>query len=335
MPKRAFAIRLAACLLAGCLVCPAPRAAALWDPFGFWGGFDAGDGGDGWQAPGGTAAPLRSETQRAYGSAGLVAWPGVLISVYLDEQGGERWDDDEIARSRRQLAVAMEWIGAQCAAYHAAPAIRYDTGEEGSGLYRYLEYPGRFRGGEDADEGDDFYDAIDALCAELDTDALHERYGTSSVGFLIFLPVAGSDFTIVHYCEDGSDFYYEYSCLYQYDIWSAPDTWNTPAVYAHEILHLFGAPDLYDGSTDPYVTPELLDYVLQNWPDAIMADTYGTGGPVYDRVDRALSPLTAYRLGLCGDWPGLADFPDTAAAPAAVFTLTNAPPGYQDALLPV
>ena len=28
---------------------------------------------------------------------------------------------------------------------------------------------------------------------------------------------------------------------------------ESPATYAHEILHLFGAPDLYAGSGDPYV----------------------------------------------------------------------------------
>ena len=63
-----------------------------------------------------------------------------------------------------------------------------------------------FAGGEAADEGQTFYADMDKLCARLDTAELAETYGTTNIGFLVFLPVAGCSFTMVHYLEDGSSY---------------------------------------------------------------------------------------------------------------------------------
>ena len=259
--------------------------------------------------------------QRTYGSAGLLAWPSVLVSVYLDEAGGAAWDEDAIAQSRETLAVAVDWIKAQCAAYNVSADITYDDGTPDSGLFVHTSYNGSFAGGTASDESDGFYAAVYDLCAELDTPELREKYGTSSIGFLIFLPVAGASFTMVHYLEDGSDYYHEFSCLYRADAYTGPDAFETPAVYAHEILHLYGAPDLYEGSSDYYVTPALTAYVEQTWPDEIMLDTYGPGGTlVYGGVDKQLGPLTAARLGLCTGFDGQESFPAVMETPAGAFS---------------
>lgn len=341
MGKRILALLLAACLLAGCSARPdALSASQTWfggwpdwyddffdDPWGGW------DFGDPWGSGGGYKSGL-SETQRAYGSAGLVGWPSVLISIYLDERDGESWDEAEIDRCRRQLGVAVGWIEEQCAAYNAYPTIHYDDGTPDSGLFVHETYPGRFQGGEDSDEDDDFYDILDDLCNRLDTDELHQRYGTNSVGFVVFLPVTGSAFTMVHYYDDDAYYYPEYSCLYQYDVWSGDKVWDEPSTYAHELLHLYGAPDLYEDSSDNFVTPELTEYIQRTWPDAIMVDTYSDRGMLYDRIEKSICPLTAYRLGLCAAWPGLAEFPETGRTPAGVFTYENEPVAFETGAMP-
>ena len=263
-----------------------------------------------------------------YGSVGLLAFPSVLVSVYLDEAGGgHTWTDEGIARSRANLAVAVDWINEQCAAYNASARITCDDGTD-EDLFVRMEYNGRFRGGVESDEDDDLLDAADLLCEQLDTAALRQKYGTSSIGFLYFLPLEGSAFTMVHYAEDGSYYYYEYSILYEYDAYSAPGTFDSPAVYAHEILHLYGAPDLYDGSSDLFVSPEMVRYVSENWPTAIMQDTYSADGGIdYDFIDRSICPITAYRLGLCTDFEGLELFPALAATRPGVFEDEAAPDG--------
>ena len=263
-----------------------------------------------------------TEAQRMYGSAGLLGWPSVLVSVYLDEAGGgASWSEADIARSRETLATAVDWIEQQCSQYGLTASISYDDGTPDNGLFYHVSYDGRFAGGTDSQESDAFYAAAYDLCEGLDTDELRSRYGTSSIGFLLFLPVRGSSFTMVHYLEDGADYYQEFSCLYRIDAYSGPEDFETPAVYAHEILHLYGAPDLYEGSSDYYVTPELTRYVQSQWPDAIMLDTYGPDGSlIYGAVEKQISPLTAARLGLCSGFAGQESFPAVCETPPGVFS---------------
>ena len=212
----------------------------------------------------------------------------------------------------------MDLITDQAAEYGVTPTLY--AGEED--LVIRMRYAGTFAGGQSADESETFYRAAEALCEELDTETLTKTYGTSNIGFLLFLPVAGCSFTMVHYLEDGDAYYHEYSCLYRENAFFPEGTFETPAVYAHEILHLFGAPDLYDRSNDLFVTPALVDYVETSWPDAIMQDTYNADGSLdYEAVDKIICPLTAYRLGLCATFAGIEQFPAAAADPPGTFRL--------------
>lgn len=255
--------------------------------------------------------------QQKYGSAGLLAWPCVLYSVYLQQPDGPGWTEEEIARSQQNLAVAVDWITQQAAAYNAAPTLYY-----GEDLMTVLDYEPGFVGGEESDEGQAFYEDMDKVCGELNTADLAETYGTTNIGFLVFLPVAGCSFTMVHYLEDGGYYFNEYCCLYKDNVFFEPGTFDGPAVYAHEILHLFGAPDLYNGSNDLFVSRELVDYVARNWPDEIMHDTYATDGSLeYDVIHKEISPLTAYRLGLADSFPGMERFPLVTMDPPGTFRL--------------
>lgn len=284
-----------------------PGSPGLWEEGDTW----SGEGQDGWT--GGL-----SRDQMRYGSAGLLAWPCVLYSVYLEQPGGPGWTEEEIARSQEYLDIAVAWIEEQAAAYGASPRL-YHGGED---LVTVLGYDPGFVGGEDSDEGQQFYEDMDQMCGSLRTGQLAETYGTTNVGFLVFLPVAGCSFTMVHYLEDGGYYFNEYCCLYKENVFFDAGTFDGPAVYAHEILHLFGAPDLYDGSSDLFVSEELVDYVAATWPDAIMMDTYTAQGDLlYDSIPKSISPLTAYRLGLCDRFEGMELFPEACADPAGTFRL--------------
>ncbi|MGN0983907.1 MAG: hypothetical protein ACI4OI_03605 [Gemmiger sp.] len=265
---------------------------------------------------------------RRYGSVSLPDEPTILFSVYLDEEGGRCWDDAGIAQTRQSLAVAVDWLDTQITSYGTDFTLYWDDGSNEELSVR-CTVDHTFDGW---DEGDDFLLELDELCAGLDTEALHEAYGTDRVGFLFFLPVSGASYTMTHYLEDGDWFYHEYSLLYRYDAYSAPQTPESPAVYAHEILHLYGAPDLYEDSADYFVTGALVDYVYEQWPDAIMQYTYNDDGGIdYDRIDKILCPLTAFRLGLTDTFAGLDRFPAVAELPAGTFAEgppdAAAPPG--------
>ena len=268
-----------------------------------------------------TPEPTPDPDAALYGSVRLLEEPTVLVSVYLNDAAtGSIWTQEARAETQRYLAMAVEWIEAQAAGHGARTELYYDDGSAGSPLQCTYALQSRLRGGVDSEESAAFLDEMDALCATLDTAELRERYGTGNIGFLLFLPVRGTSFTMAHYADDGFDFYHEYCCLYRYDAYSEQVEPESPATYAHEILHLFGAPDLYEGSADPYVDGELTAYVEQTYPDEIMLSTYDPDGEnVYTAIDKTLSPLTAYCLGLVNSCPELPMFPQLAEVEPGVF----------------
>lgn len=256
-----------------------------------------------------------------YGSVSLLNEPTVLVSVYLNDAAtGSIWTKEAQADSRNSVAMAVDWLTQQAAGYGVTPTFYYDDGTDTSPLRYTYSLHSRLRGGVDSEESNDFLDEMDALCATLDTAELRQQYGTDRIGFLLFLPVSGTSFTMAHYAEDGTNFYYEYCCLYRYDAYAAQAEPESPATYAHEILHLFGAPDLYEGSSDPFVDGELTAYMEQNYPDDIMLSTYAEDGSnLYTSIDKVISPLTAYCLGLADSCPELAQFPKLAQIEPGVF----------------
>lgn len=264
-------------------------------------------------APTESPATVHAKTKRGmtYGSVALLSEPTVLVSVYAETPRGEGWDEAAVAHTQKELRCAVDWLEKQAAEYGVQTTLYCDDGTAATADLRCMVELGNIvAGGEDSDESDALLLELDTWCAELDTEALRSAYGVENVGFLYFLPVAGCSFTMVHYEEDGQDFYHEYSCLYRYDATTPGKPEETATVYAHEILHLFGAPDLYPGSPDPFVTDALCDYVQTSYPDEIMYDTMGEGNAVvYSQIDKYISPMVAYRLGLVQSCPELTLFP--------------------------
>ena len=81
---------------------------------------------------------------------------------------------------------------------------------------------------------------------------------------------------------------------------------TVPAVFAHEMLHTFGAPDLY--WTDTYsvfeldygITKEFTDYVKENELNDIMRITWDpqTGNYLTKTIAQHITEITAYYAGL-------------------------------------
>ncbi len=269
-----------------------------------------------------------SRRQMMYGSAGLLTEPTVLVSVYInDAAGGRVWTEDAKAETRQYLATAVQWLEEQTKNYGHTIHLYCDDGTANTHLSRTYTPKSAIRGGRNSDESDALLTELDAVSDTLDTTELEVTYGTDRVAFLYFLPVSGASFTMVHYADDGSNFYHEYSCLYCYDVYAGEGESESPATYAHEILHLFGAPDLYEGSSDDFVDDELVAYVEQTYPDEIMNSTYNEDGTSsFDSVNKSISPLTAYCLGLTDTCPELEQFPKLADIMPGVFRYPSEDP---------
>ena len=305
------ALAMGLCLLAGCAAQPAAPAQATIPHIE--------------TSPQPTVAPSPTPTQtpaqqqdlqQVYGSCGLLAWPSVLYSIYLQDDANP-WTEEALAQTRQNLAVAVDWITQQAQTYNAQPKIYCDTGE--NNLSTFAAYKAGLT--EDTTTGTTFYNDVDTLTAQVDVEFIQQQYGTASIGYLIFLPVEGASYSILHYLEDGGNYLNEFSCLYLYDSYAGEKTYNSPTVYAHEILHLFGAPDLYEGSSDPYVDEALVSYVADTYPGDIMLSTYeDDGSSRFDAITKEISPLTAYCLGLTDTCPELAQFPLLADMTPGLFS---------------
>ena len=247
--------------------------------------------------------PTFTEEQKAYGSAALLTDATVLVNV-------------------QSTPLAIEWFTEQAAGYEAAVNLICDRSADGSDstLTRSYLVQSAMQGGENSEESSAFLDEMDTLCASLAADSRLAAYGARHIAFLFFLPISGTSFTMAHYADDGDSFYYEYSCLYKTDAYTDGEA-ESPATYAHEILHLFGAPDLYEGSSDPYVDEALVSYVADTYPGDIMLSTYeDDGSSRFDAITKEISPLTAYCLGLADTCPELAQFPRLADMTPGVFS---------------
>lgn len=223
MKKPRVLLRLAAfamglCLLAGCAAQPAAPAQATIPHIE--------------TSPQPTVAPSPTPTQtpaqqqdlqQVYGSCGLLAWPSVLYSIYLQDDANP-WTEEALAQTRQNLAVAVDWITQQAQTYNAQPKIYYDTGE--NNLSTFAAYKAGLT--EDTTTGTTFYDDVDTLTAQVDVEFIQQQYGTASIGYLIFLPVEGASYSILHYLEDGGNYLNEFSCLYLYDSYAGKKPTTAP-----------------------------------------------------------------------------------------------------------
>lgn len=277
-------------------------------------------------SPSATATPEPTPTfttaQKNYGSVALLNTPTVLVSVFLNDAAhGNTWDADDRAAAVRRTQMAVDWITAQAGEYGVTPKLICDRTEDGSdaALTRSYLVQSTLRGGRNSDESSQFLTEMDTLCESLAADSRLAVYGAKQIGFLFFLPIDGTSFTMVHYADDEQYFYYEYSCIYKTDAYTDGEG-ESPATYAHEILHMFGAPDLYEGSGDAYVDDALVQYVEETYPNDIMLSTYEDDGTSnFDAITKELSPLTAYCLGLADTCPELDEFPLLAQVEPGVF----------------
>ena len=76
---------------------------------------------------------------------------------------------------------------------------------------------------------------------------------------------------------------------------------NTPAVFAHEMLHCFGAYDLYETNSQSPITQKYVDYLMSHNPNDLMNHCYFSD---YDIITNEFSDVDAYYVGLtrsCSD----------------------------------
>ena len=218
------------------------------------------------------------------GSASFLDGRNILVSLFVTtpESG---WTDREQEETLAKLGIAVDYIEEQARLYGVSTEVVYDWSSQHN---LKAEAETDFSISEDVD----FVDRLDEEIArwfdeKISYEKLLEAYGAEGIATCVFVNNPGVSYAIVY---DGTDNRKESLILFTGDYYN-PGKAETAAAYAHEILHVFGAHDLYEGAE---FTEEVTDYVADTYPNEIM---FTVSGPGNGRITQMVSPVTAYHLG--------------------------------------
>ncbi len=222
----------------------------------------------------------RPRSSYGLGSAKYLEGRNLLYSLFVDTPQST-WSREEMEDTLQNLNRAALYIEETAQEYGQETKLVCDWQEN-------EDLIGRAAVDFEIADDKDFVDRLDqeiGVWVEnlVDYGAMTEEYGAEGIALLVFVNNPGTSYAIVY---DGVDNPKESVVFF---------AGEPPAVYAHEILHLFGAHDLYQ---EAEYTKEITDYLQEAYPLEIMRTVTGQKGEIFEEdIVNTVSPVTAYHLG--------------------------------------
>lgn len=243
-------------------------------------------------------APVRTDGidgSFGIGSASVLKGKNILVSLFLTTPDNT-FTEEEKTTCLQRLKEAAIYIEETASDYGVETQFILDWSEESS-QDLCMEKTVDFTISDDSD----FMDALDEAFAQwteedLSYEKLLQEYGADGIATCMFVNAPGRSYAIVY---DGEDNIRESLLMF---IRNDKGTEEEPAVYAHEVLHVFGAHDLYKGEE---YSRAVTDYITANYPDEIMRSVAGEG-----KISEQISRITAYHLGWIDEIPETESFPE-------------------------
>ena len=208
------------------------------------------------------------------GSADMPVGNSLVVTIFCGDEKSN-WDfgneNDRALRERdfAALKIAAEWLGKQADNYNKTFSLVYPTDEK-SDLYYEADFKGIICNITENPDNTECWEYIDG---KIDSAALKNKYNCDNFLYLLFIN--------------------------EYD----DDTENDDqmCIRDSEIIHLYGAPDLYafDANDINYgVTVDFIEHCRKNVPQDIMLSTYDreTGKRLPDRITQEITNITAYYI---------------------------------------
>lgn len=248
------------------------------------------------------------------GSVQFLEGDTVLVSVYV--KSDDFWTSEETSKTKENMKIAVDYIESYGPKYGKNINLIYDDGIN-EDLYYCMDYDNALYDSEnDNFEFDKVFNSW--IDKNIPLEEIKKKYDTESVGYVIFLDSYGVSYTIAHFLQDGKKYFNEYSVIYLYE---DKRDYEVPSVYAHEILHMFGAIDLYKENSSDGITNEFVNYIDKNYPNEIMYTTYELDyRNNYNEITQQISDITAYMVGLTDDFYELNQYPELAKDCKACFS---------------
>lgn len=240
-------------------------------------------------------AEARRLKVRRGGSVGMAEGKAVVVTIFSSDRTTS-WDKSAYSLQREDtvctyLDRACGYISGQAEKWNKKLSFVCDFEKHPDLLY-YMNTGADLQDEDQTDEPVWQY-----INQHIDTDALVEKYKADGILFLVCTNTDESNksYSATRTWYEGMPYPYEFVNLYYVD----SQVIMPPAVYAHEILHTFGAPDLYAKYIDDGVTQADVDWVAENRPNDIMytCSDIKTNEYVYDRVTNKVTDVTAWYLG--------------------------------------
>lgn len=243
--------------------------------------------------------------QFVHGTADTPDGRTVIVSIFGNDPTyswnfGSETDRETVTNINNYMGIAADFIEQTVSDYGKSAEFITDF-QQNSDLFYSADFRESMTDGENMD-----WNVWDFIDSSIDTAALMKKYDADN---LVFFCIVNTDersdaITCTRNWYEGMERPYEIVYLYNIDSGLV----NCPAVYAHEILHTFGAPDLYAEDGEFGIDSAVLGYVSAELPNEIMytCSDIGSGEYLYDRVTNEISDLTAYYIGLT-DSSGIAE----------------------------
>lgn len=222
----------------------------------------------------------RPRSSYGLGSAKYLEGRNLLYSLFVDTPQST-WNREEMEDTLQSLNRAAFYIEETAQEYGQETELVCDWQEN-------EKLTGKATVDFEIADDKDFVDRLDQeigvwVESIVDYEAMMEEYDAEGIALLVFVNNPGTSYAIVY---DGTDNPKESVVFF---------AGEPPAVYAHEILHLFGAHDLY---RDAEYSKEITDYLQEAYPSELMRTVTGQKGEIYEEdIVNTVSPVTAYHLG--------------------------------------
>ncbi|SFI21704.1 hypothetical protein SAMN04487830_13118 [Pseudobutyrivibrio sp. OR37] len=244
-----------------------------------------------------TAFTLINKKDVNKGSALTLEGNTIVVSIFASDTNTNWNDKEDVAKK----STIYTYLDIACN-YLEDAASKYDKKATFISNKKDLEYSITFDKSitcsEVVDNGELDETVWEFIASNIDESTLKQKYDATNVVYMLYVDSDESN-TAISCTRDYYDgMPYDSEIVYLYNIDGG--TVNCPAVYAHEILHTFGAPDLYTTDDELGITQEVLDYANKNMSNDIMltCSDLSTDEYNYQEITNEVDDITAYYVGL-------------------------------------